>query len=315
MGRERGYGMFRKRTDRGSLSLEQALTIALLVLVAAGTLLMLGNAIMCMYANQTAEIGGQEYPGRCVDIRRLAAEDNGDGTVTLTWVGGEAPFVVSRSDTELVAFEAPDDPFLGVAYAATEAVEDLDGDDTNRSAIVELVPGDNYFQVAEAGGDTVVTAAMAGPEASMPLCFITAGRSIDTQNLVPPVTFEVEWSSGSRTWVQFSTAYSRQILINSYLTDAELGSSVRVPVLDEPVIIRATSPGYHPVEVVVSFDELWAVWAAANVTESAAEMPEWVAADGSSVGPYPTIPAAGLYVMYDTPLEPELRLIMAEAPM
>jgi hypothetical protein len=312
--------MFR-RNDQGSLNLEQSLIVALLVLLAAGTLMVLGQQVSCVFAREAvatavAAEGPQgsvdmEYSGACVSLSCLEASDNGDGTAMLAWVGGEAPFTISRSDTELVAFDAPSPlSFTGVAHAATEVIEDLDGNPNDRMATVELAPGDNYFQVAEAGGDTVATTLVEGPEAVMPLCFITAGLSMDTRVMASPVTFEVEWSSGSRTWVQAMTP-SRQSLIESYLFDPELGSSVRVPVLDEPVVIRATAPGYRPFEATVSFAEIDRDAYYALFEGSMSGLADWAAVDGSSVGPYPPAAPAGLYFRQDIPFEPELRLIMA----
>jgi len=48
--------------DDGSLNLEQALIIALLVLVAAATLVLLGNAIKDKYSSAAAEVNTVTVP-------------------------------------------------------------------------------------------------------------------------------------------------------------------------------------------------------------------------------------------------------------
>jgi hypothetical protein len=153
--------------DKGLMSLEAGLIMALLVLTAGATLFGLGKAVQCVFANEavSAAVAGKgpeaaaglDYPGSCVPIRMLeASAGQAAGTVDLVWVGGEGPFKIYGSETSMVAFKAPS--FVDVAYAADGALlQDLDGNPNDRHATVTVAAGQSFYKVVEARNGAAVT--------------------------------------------------------------------------------------------------------------------------------------------------------------
>jgi hypothetical protein len=119
---------------RGGINLELALIISLLVLVAVMTLSLSGHGI----ANHYAEAAGFLTGGAVVEApSNGAAEDNGDGSYTIRWDGGEAPFEIIRSTQ-------PD-------MSSPEII----GSTPDRSYAVLPMPGENNYQIIDGDGRTL----------------------------------------------------------------------------------------------------------------------------------------------------------------
>lgn len=118
--------------NRGSINLELALIITLLVLVAVISLSFMAYGI----SDQFNEAGSYLVGGSGPD--GLASADNGDGTYTLTWNPGTPPYTVYQSAN----------PDMSGAVAAVDG----DGDDTDESALITPPVGDSYYQIEDGNG-------------------------------------------------------------------------------------------------------------------------------------------------------------------
>lgn len=123
------------RGQRAAINTEYVLLMVLGALALILGLQVLNTAMLNKHIEVAEGLNRLRAPQVAGSFVAGAATDNGDGTYTIPWSGGVAPYVV-------------------------EGATDTDGDDSNTSATVELPTiGDNEITIRDASGDVVVVSA------------------------------------------------------------------------------------------------------------------------------------------------------------
>ncbi len=168
---------------RGGLNLELALMLSLLVLVAVMSLSLTGHGIANQYAAAAGFLtGASSY----TSPTNGAAEDNGDGSYTVRWDNGEAPFQIIRSTQ-------PD-----------MSNPETCGSSPDRSYTVQPEPGDNYYAIIDDGGRISPPVAIAIPLPPLPLVCPTQGFTTATEAWVEIPRTDGSVPRNPLVWIQLA---------------------------------------------------------------------------------------------------------------